>query len=413
MFLIQKFNAIHIVATTLTLALVLLSGCSSTPRPAPLPIISEYNAVSFENKLLAEYEQIKLNKSVEKSVVKWVQPDNKKESCKVFTKRKNNNQLNDTHKIYWDGKCKNGYADGLGREFERNTLENMNAIALYKGEKKEPKYFLHTYNLNGASITGDVNNGYVVLKTITDDKLVFNVTFGTGYFDRSNDYSTFFINSPFSKHDTYIKKYPNFSYVFFKNNSEFDDVIERISMKDKDGNNIGYMLEILRDGSKNHYEMTGYKNKVKRLVTLPVGYIEKMLAVKSEIIKNVEKAKTAEKSANIAIKQYMLTICKDSVSVTFIDNTEYKKICDNSDYNINLRIKIKEKFAEIDKLNKDKREKINQDKLINEKIRQTEVAKRNAEAVERASSYQLLQSINQISQMQQLNNNLQFIKLGL
>jgi hypothetical protein len=420
MFLTQKLNTIsknksnlknHFVIITFTLAL--LSGCSSTPKTAPLPIISENDALSFESKLLSEYEQIKLNKPVEKSIIKWVQPVNKKESCKVFIKRKNNNQLSTTHKIYWDGKCKNGYANGLGREFERDTLENMNAIALYNGEKKEPKYFQHTYNLNGASAIGDINNNYISSKIITDDKLVFNIVSMTGYFDKSNNYSTFIASSPFSKRIMYVKNYPNFSYNFFKNNSEFGDVIERISMKDKKGNYIGYMLETLRDGSKNHYEMTEHKNKVKRFVRLPKSYIEKMLAIKSEIIKNAKKASIAEKSANIAIKQYMLTICKNSASVAFIDDTEYKKICENSDYNTNLRIKIKEKFAEISKINKDKREKINQDKLINEKIRQTEVAKRNAEAAKRASSFQLLQSINQISQMQQLNRNLQFINLGL
>ena len=394
------------------LALSLLSGCSSTPKITPPPLLSETEAFKYDEKLLAEYAQLKSNKPVKEHIVKWVQPANKKESCKVYTAKVN--KLDDTFKIYWDGKCKNGYANGLGREFARNTLENMNAIALYKGGKKTPKYFHYAFNLSNRSVTGDITTGnyYAVETKITDNGLDFHIESRSGYF--GDYYGSFITSSPFSEHVYYEKRMHNgFNYRFFRNNSETGNVLERMSMVDRAKNTIGYSIERLKNGSVRHYEMTGSGNKIKRRVKLPISYIEKMLAVKSEIIENSVKAGIAEESANIAINQYMLTICRDSVSVDFIDNTEYKEICKNSKYKAKLRAKINAKFSEINQIKAERRREAQQKKLTDARISQAHSAARAASAAEDASFSQSMQNMNQNTQMQSLNHNLFMMRMGL
>ena len=122
----------------------LISGCASTPR---IPTVDENEAFKYERKYLSEYEQLK-NKYTNQSVYKWVQPANKKSSCKVYvgiSKATENRTLDENYKIYWDGGCKNGYANGLGREFERGTVLNMEALAIYQGKQQEPQYYIQTY----------------------------------------------------------------------------------------------------------------------------------------------------------------------------------------------------------------------------------------------------------------------------
>jgi len=403
-------HKLNIYTGIMLLALSLLSGCSSTPKITPPPLLSETEAFKYDEKLLAEYAQLKSNKPVKEHIVKWVQPANKKESCKVYTAKVN--KLDDTFKIYWDGKCKNGYANGLGREFARNTLENMNAIALYKGGKKTPKYFHYAFNLKNHSVTGDILNNYAVRTKIKDNELVFHIESNSGYF--GDYYGTFFTSSPFSEHVNYEKRMSNdFSYLFFRNNSETGNVLERMSMVDGANNTIGYSIERYRNGSVRHYEMTGSGNKIKRRVKLPISYIEKMLAVKSEIIENSVKAGIAEESANIAINQYMLTICRDSVSVDFIDNTEYKEICKNSKYKAKLRAKINAKFSEINQIKAERRRGAQQKKLTDARISQAHSAARAASAAEDASFSQSMQNMNQNTQMQSLNHNLFMMRMGL
>jgi|SaaInlV_110m_DNA_1040235.scaffolds.fasta_scaffold09047_1 hypothetical protein len=406
-------NKLNLNTGVVLLILAFLSGCSSTPTVKSLPVISEVEAFRHVKELLAEYEILKLSKPVNKTMVKWIQPLNKKEECKVFVEVGNTDDrtLDDAYKIYWDGGCKNGYANGIGREFERGTILNMNAIALYKGKKERPEYFRNTYNLDDLEITGDLVNNYVVEKKTTDNATIFSIDFISGY--TAEHYKTYIASSPFSTKTFYVKQYPNFRYVFTTNIDDFGSFKEQIKIEDKAGNAIGYGIEILRDNRVVHYEMEESGSKIKRQVKLPASYIEKILAVKSEIINNTTKVNLAEKNANIAIKQYQLTICRDSVSVDFIDNTEYKEICPNSEYKAKLKVKINEEFAKFNQQKTEKQQKDYQAKLTDARISQANSAARAARASESANFNQSLQNMNTNTQMQNLNNNLFMMRMGL
>ena len=160
---------------SLLILFLLISGCSSTPK---LPLISEEEAFKYEKEYLAEYEQLKSDFS-DQSAVKWVQPLNKNSPCKVYVgiSKEEDRTLDDNYKIYWDGGCKNGYANGLGREFERATVLNMEALAIYKGKEEKPEYFVQTYQLDNKTQEGDISNGYFVETTINEDNFNFDINY--------------------------------------------------------------------------------------------------------------------------------------------------------------------------------------------------------------------------------------------
>ena len=149
-----------------------------------------------------------------------------------------------------------------------------------------------------------------------------------------------------------------------------------------------------------------------RRVILPTSYYTRISQVTNEINEAGKKAINAQKYALKVKKQYMNKICKKSVSVNFINNDEYKKICNESEYYATLKEKMDVKLAKVNKQKQQKIEQQNQQKLINAQANQARAAARSASAAEKANSIQSWQNLNTNLQMQQLNNNLMFMRMG-
>ena len=132
----------------------------------------------------------------------------------------------------------------------------------------------------------------------------------------------------------------------------------------------------------------------------------------TEINQAGKKAINAQKHALKVKKQYINKICKKSVSVNFIDNDEYKKICRGKEYYASLKEKINIKLERINKENQQKREQLNQQKLVKAQVIQANAAQRQADAAEKSNNIQSWQNLNNNLQMQQLNNNLMFMRMG-
>lgn len=385
----------------IVMVIVLLSSCTS------IPTVDENEAFKYERKYLAEYEQLK-NNTYDLLLVKWIQPTNKKISCKVYvgtTSIEGDRTLDDNYKIYWDGGCKNGYASGLGREFKRGTILNMDSLAIYQGKQQKPQYFIQTYHLDNQTLEGNLNNGYFVRTVINEDSFNFNINYWSGFFGSDKKpYSLITHSSPFSDNSTYLKKYLNFSYLIHDmSKNEFEKKDYQFNML-HNGKVNGFGFSTPKVGAT----VSGEKinGNIVRKVNLPDSYFTKISQVINEVKKAGQKAINAQKHALKVKKQYMNKICKKTVSVNFIDNNEYKKICNESEYYTNLKEKIDVKLAQINEQKQQKRERLNQQKLINAQVRQ-------ANAIEEANSMQSWQNLNNNSQMQQLNNNLMFMRMGL
>jgi len=388
---------------------VLLSGCASTPR---IPAIDENEAFKYERQHLVEYENLKAN-YIDQSAVKWIQAANKKTPCKVYVgiSKTEDRTLDENYKIYWDGGCKNGYANGLGREFERGTVLNMEALAIYQGAQQEPQYYINKYNLDNKIQEGDLKNHYFVETTINDDNFNFEIDYKYGYFGSTKDPALITRSSPFSDTVAYMKHYPNFHYQLIdQSNDEFSDEKYIFKLLDKNMVTNGYEFVTPKYGSVRAGEVIN--NTFIRHVQLPQSYFNNVNTMYAEIIDAGQKAITAQKQALKVKKQYMSKICKDSVSVDFIDNEEYKKICNEKEYYENVKKKMDAKIAQINQLKQQKRGQLNQQKLINAQVSQANAAARSAAAAEQANTIQSWQNINNNLQVQQLNNNLMFMRMG-
>jgi hypothetical protein len=351
----------------LIIMLVLISGCVSSG--SRFPVISENEVYEHEKKLLAEYEALKTNHT-DRSVVKWIQPANKRETCKIFfrTHTENDRTINPDYKIFWDGDCKNGYAYGLGREFERGSDISIDAIAVYQGGPVEPKYYIQKNNLDNVTIEGDINNKYVVGTKINDDKFDFDIAIRYGRNSNGFDQPALYIEtSPFSGAVKYDKIYPNFRYSIFDGaNDELSDTNIGFSVVDNNGNGFYKGAGFYKGTDINSSWSYELKNgKPARLVTLPRIFIKNIDSICNEVKQAGQLAKDAQERALRIKKQYVAKVCKESVKVDFLDNEEYKKICNESDYYTKLKVKFDAKMVQINQQKQQKREQLLQQQQLN------------------------------------------------
>lgn len=385
---------------------MIFSGCVGQPS---IQKINDAEAFKYEKTYMAEYEKIKNKFTNFKSPIKWIQAANKKEKCKMFVGYNPNNDrtVKDGYKIYWDGKCKNGYAYGLGREFEKGLLTNLEAIAIYSGEEKEPEYYIQKDKLNNISMEGNINNGNFVKTTIEDNNMKFNIWYQYGHHAHKPGEIGMFINSsPFSDQITYIKAYPNFGYVIGDHtNNDLANINYVYNMVDGKTKQInGFTFEV----AKNNHRYAGEKinGQAQRRVQLPQSYVNHFVNILNQVKNAGQVSINEQRKAQMVKTQYKNNICKDSIKVNFINNNEYKAICNEDKIIANLKEKIDIKLTKLDKQKQVKRDQQNQNRLIQAREQEAKAAQRRASAAESANFNQSMQNLNNNLQMQQLNNNL-------
>ncbi|MFY9088879.1 hypothetical protein [Arcobacter aquimarinus] len=382
----------------------IFSGCTGS-----IVQIDDTEAFSYIKKYEAEYQQIKSNSQNTEMPVKWIQATNKKEPCKLFIGYNPNDDrtLKDGYKIFWDGECKNGYAYGLGREFEKGFLTNLEAIALYSGGEKKPEYFIQKDNLSNITMEGDITNGNYVKTIIKDDGINFDIWYQYGHFQENIvDIGSFINSNPFSDQITYIKAYPNFAYVIGDlSNDEFSQYKYNYNMVDGKRKQLnGFVFSV----SKNNIRFASQQNygQFVRHVDIPQSYLNHIGNVFNEVKNAGQVAIDAQKKALMVKQQYKDIICKDSVKVDFMDNNEYKAICNEDKKLAELKKKMDTKLAQIEQQKQAKRQQQNEQRLIQAREAEANAAMRKAKAAEDTNFNQSIQNFNNNLQMQQLNNNL-------
>lgn len=144
-------------------------------------------------------------------------PNNKKQPCKVYVGYGQEDPTQDeSFKLYWDGQCKNGYAHGLGREFNMADLTNMWQIAIYR--KGQPKNYAVMYDiLHEVTLEGEYNydeSNYQVRRYVNNKNNDISVSYNIGEFGEKEP-DTIIQTSPFWNNSMrYLKAYPNFRYEY-------------------------------------------------------------------------------------------------------------------------------------------------------------------------------------------------------
>ena len=403
----------------LILSLV-ISACSTLSQRTQLPKISDNAANKYIDNSLKEYNNIITNNPTVKNNVKWMQARNKKEACKVYLEYRNDNDssLDDDYKIFWDGKCKNGYAYGLGREFVLDDSGIISeSLAIYKKLALKPTYYIESHPLQNTTIEGDINNHYTVQTTTVNDDYNFNISYIYGYLGFDNKPNLINTGSPFSDSISYMKQYPNFGHRIDDTiNDEFSSNRYTANMYKSNGQMHGFWFSVRKNGAVISGESTNGKTMSRLL--LPKSYFDKIGLIINEIKQAGTKALKAQEQALLIKKKYKRKICKPSVKVTFMDNYEYKSICRANP----LIEKFNTKMAEVN----NEKQRLREQQFRNRQIdaqnrqanRQMEFQRRQVKAAERQASAAeesagAAQRANNMTQTQNLNKSLQqMIKSG-
>lgn len=400
----------------LVATMYLFNGCVGQPS---IPKVEEAEVGTYEKNYMSEYENIKKQSENYKPAFKWVQPKNKKEECKVWVgyNPQDDRTIKSGYAFYWDGDCKDGYADGLGSAFETAQFADRQQIAIYSKGNPDT-YCVNLDPLNGITKEGeclyytDKPSHYV--KTMVDEKggdLKISYEFGV---EMSKDAPMMVMRTyPFYDVVEYFKSYPNFSYVIVDlTTNEFDNRKYEFNIEDhKTGKYNGYGFATMKQGFTNAGEISN--GTLVRRVQLPQSYFNNANTIFSEIKKEANIALEAQKKALIIKEKYKNKICKDSVKVDFMDNKEYKAICKEDEKIAQLKTKIDAKLAQIEQQKQAKRQQQNEQRLIQAREAEAIAAQRRAAAAEQANNQaawdsvnRSIQNMNNNIQMQQLNNNL-------
>jgi hypothetical protein len=437
----SKMNHIKTLACSL-LVILLINGCSSRnydnssyskvekkaeKREKKEKTLSIVLSDESESAYLREFAESKSH-GVDKKIVKWIQPKNKKESCKIWTATNLNNDrtADKTFKIYWDGECKNGYAEGLGLEFEMGIMRNAEQIGIYeKGKVKgyciiEDK--LHNTLIEGSCNFADSNSSdhHVVTEMQNlNGNIALGYTIGSSGSITEPRLLTYY--NPMSDIVFLQKEYPVFSYRFIDFTSDEDDQRRyEFELLNAQGKLFGYKLRMLKQNGYYAGKVIDGKAEMQN-ATVPQSGFDKINSIRAEIEDAGKTALSAQQQALLVKKQYRFKICKDNVKVSFMSSLDYKEICtDDKKYSEALN-KIKEHRVSIDKLKAQKREETillkaqaqsqeREDAYRKEMLR---VQKQQAEALEDqatatgwANTQNFINNMQQNRQLQQINNNL-------
>lgn len=297
---------------------------------------SEYDAqtlnriAAYETNYLNEFNQLVKESPKENST--YVQPANKKMPCKIWMGYQGDDKWfkNESFKFYWDGECKNGFASGVGREFSKGNLRDSWDLAIY--DKGQPTYYI-TYdalsytNFEGIARAGGKGGDYGVLTKISESKEDINVIILTGRHNTHKGPDLLVATSPFwGGTYKYAKLFWNFRYIYtnWTNNSSQADEFE-FALQDGNGAKNGW---VIGKSKTSNVPVSGemVNNNFSQL-NLPNTYNNHA----DEILKEIDDAKNmalkAQEQAWLVKKQYLKRICRQNVSVNFMDNAEYKEIC--------------------------------------------------------------------------------------
>lgn len=386
------------------------SGCVGQPSIAKL---DDAEAFKYEKSYQNQYEQIKTEMAKYKASYQWVQPKNKNEACKIYSIGDKSSKPG--YELFWDGECKDGYAYGLGREIE-NSLYNSNETIAFFQNGKAVEYCSQYDKLKGQTVDGECSYGYeksnlFVITNINEKNGDINIEYQFGSNGSVSTPKMFMITSPFSDITRYFKSYPNFTYAVDDTSKERSISKLMFYIYNERKMHNGYEIMVKNDNQHIAFEMNN--NRRTRFVDLSNEYIKSRYAILDEVRNNATLAMDAQQKALFIKEKYKNVICKESVKVDFMDNKEYKAICEEDKKISELKSKIDAKLARLGREKELQLAQENEQRLIQAREAEAAAAQRRAAAAEEANNQaawdsvnRSIQNMNTNMQMQQLNNNL-------
>lgn len=252
--------------------------------------------------------------------ITWLQPENKKESCKIFDQHPLS-ETGVTERVLWDGNCKDGYAFGLGREFLVKDTGSVSAVATYVGGDARPTYHSQSAYSTKSFAYGEPERGMSAIartgniSTSENYMQALTVKSGGAVYAKVFSVSTGELSL--------AKIFPSgYSVVGVSTSDSSSSASSHIKVMH--GNSIvGYAVGRYPNGviEQRKVEPQGFS-----VVKLPESYLTFLSRVSNEIS---EKLAAAERSANdsyIKVGIYKDRLCSSSKS-SFSEPDHYRDIC--------------------------------------------------------------------------------------
>ncbi|NLS11673.1 hypothetical protein HGP28_02060 [Vibrio sp. SM6] len=335
----------------------------------------------------------------------FVQATNKKKQCKIsiepFMAAQENAQ------IYWDGSCKDGYADGLGRRIViSDQMHHESIITLRNGKTSDGTVTIydriHNTVLRGKNRDdSDVFSGQI--EWITDNGVNFDVQQFYGV--RKNNEAAGVYTSPF---------FPQSTYTYTKNNlttgaTDFRHIPTELALRVFQQNATtrqfgGVMIESHKNGAIHHFL---HSASTPQNVIIPEVY-------RNELGRQLDVAHQSANQAQVDYQQslaqekvYLYKVCQNEKSMDGLSDAIYRMVCDFDKYQDKFQAAMVRGQQAIAQLH----QQYNQRQQLALQQRQVAALESQAAAAHQSNSIQqshntnMLFQNNQTNLMNMINNN--------
>ncbi|KAA6224800.1 hypothetical protein FMM54_07125 [Campylobacter sp. LR185c] len=295
-------------------------ACSNKITQAKLNLNNEI--LQFERERLQVYKHIKEQYKKDENIKHLMQPKNHKQDCKIIYKEVSKDYISYID-AYWDGSCKNGFANGLGRLFIKDKQSGIlirEFIESYENENVSEHYAYDPLNELFYLIA---NENMSKIFRLSDDDIIVE----TKIVDFDNMLVYRMEESTLFSSIVYSKQYPNFAYLisYYSQNNLIEEkyIFVPVNMA---GRSDGYNIISLKNGkSFSNFYQNGTKIKD---IKLDDAYIDYVKNIADDITRQILATKKPLENANKQVELYKERICKDDIRVNFMKNDDYKAICD-------------------------------------------------------------------------------------
>ena len=327
---------------------LLLTACVTTGPTVGVggfPTVSEREAQALIDSLSVvtdEQKEIFVNSFMEYSGhldyidYEWIQPVNKKEECKILTMQpKGSDEFwwneGKSKNQFWDGDCKDGYAFGLGREFAYLPDGSLGSWLVTFTEPNKPP-ILH--------LTVNYENNFIQWRS-NDDSYISQLTiqlFNTGPLTKELRQIHFFADKDNYKYyyeDTQIGNDVVIASEVHSNNQYWDikhtinpmlwSVPTSIGPSDNSRKEIGVWIGSDHRLGPMAVDFRNQNNPQR--VYIPENYYNHLMNIYNRISNARNKRNNMLQNSFSAVTRYQNRICRGNVSVDWMDDEIYGRIC--------------------------------------------------------------------------------------
>ncbi|GHA52703.1 hypothetical protein ACFFLZ_13055 [Photobacterium aphoticum] len=381
------------------ITVVSLFGCQTTGNQYPSLTLKEANSFIESVNIQPYHVQPEIEQV-------WIQPVNKTEACLLETSPQFKAEAN--ARAVWDGACKNGYADGFGRDITISDYSHVEEITTYQNGSTLNQYSVmrdYVNNLTVRRFKNDLNKYVGSIEFITDSSTNFNVLIRTGVFDEKTGNYRYVESSPFNPIVSYVNRVDGkVSYIF---NDMTNQIGEVKSSTFTQNSLTGQYGGIIRFVMKNGYVQSEKINQSgNQIVNVPGQFWKDIDSELEKITPAISEGNNAYNNALTLETKYKHKVCNSDNPIIprGITYDEYTAMCY---YDLKFTEKYKSTMEAVsNKYNADL------NKYQSEQYKQQELAikRREAEAAESRAAAAHKQSAAAGSSG--FNNTVQCYKMG-